>query len=139
MEKDVISDAIEGPSTAYHNEPSILVKEFQDSLKENMDITEYPINRSETSKELKDKDNDKRTTSSVVSYDDDSMDVESNDEYVILTSWMNKNLGLSNILFIVDDKSTNSRKYNLWTMRLRIPLRGADYPFTIRQKYLCSL
>ena len=104
-----------------------------------MDITEYPINHSETSKEQKDKDNDKGTTSSVVSYDDDSMDVESNDEYVILTSWMNKNLGLSNILFIVDDKSTNSRKYNLWTMRLRIPLRGADYPFTIRQKYLFSL
>lgn len=104
-----------------------------------MDITEYPINHSETSKEPKDKDNDKGTTSSVVSYDDNSMDVKSNDEYVILTSWMNKNLGLSNILFIVDDKSTNSRKYNLWTMRLRIPLRGADYPFTIRQKYLFSL
>lgn len=86
MEKDVISDAIEGPSTAYHNEPSILVKEFQESFNENMDIIEYPINHSETSKEPKDKDNDKGTTSSVVSYDDDSMDVESNDEYVILTS-----------------------------------------------------
>lgn len=83
MEKDVISDAIEGPSTAYHNEPSILVKEFQESFNENMDIIEYPINHS---KEPKDKDNDKGTTSSVVSYDDDSMDVESNDEYVILTS-----------------------------------------------------
>lgn len=86
MEKDVISDAIEGPSTAYHNEPSILVKEFQESFNENMDIIEYPINHSETSKEPKDKDNDEGTTSSVVSYDDNSMDVESNDEYVILTS-----------------------------------------------------
>ena len=77
---------LKDPSTAYHNEPSILVKEFQESFNENMDITEYPINHSETSKEQKGKDNDKGTTSSVVSYDDDSMDVESNDEYVILTS-----------------------------------------------------
>ena len=51
-----------------------------------MDIIEYPIDHSETSKEPKDKDNDKGTTFSVVSYDDNSMDVESNDEYVILTS-----------------------------------------------------
>ena len=63
-----------------------MVKEFQEIFNENMDITEYPINHSETSEEQKDKDNDKGTTSSVVSYDDDSMDVESNDEYVILTS-----------------------------------------------------
>lgn len=57
----VISDAMEGLSTVYQNEPSILVNEFQEGFDENMDTTEHPIDNSQTSKELRDKDDDRGT------------------------------------------------------------------------------
>ncbi|PFX28606.1 patatin-like phospholipase domain-containing protein 3 [Stylophora pistillata] len=42
----VISDAMEGLSTVYQNEPSILVNEFQEGFDENMDATEHPVDNS---------------------------------------------------------------------------------------------